>query len=92
MNLKVTATVIIFKDADSTYSIECKCVALTADSSDNRQCYTMEGDFLTTDSWFFCFINTNSRGTIGYFTKVSDSKDYSAFIAMIKFAVGKEFK
>ena len=91
INNSTKAAVIIFKDADSTYSIECKCVALTADSSDNRQCYTMEGDFLTTDSWFFCFINTNSRGTIGYFTKVSDSKDYSAFIAMIKFAVGKEF-
>lgn len=92
INNSTKSAVIIFKDADSTYSIECKCVALTADSSGNRQCYTMEGDFLTTDSWFFCFIDTDSRGTIGYFTKVSDSKDYSAFIAMIKFAVGKEFK
>lgn len=92
INNSTKAAVIIFKDDDSTYSIECKYAALTADSSNNRQCYTMEGDFLTPDSWFFCFIDTDSRGTIGYFTKVSESKDYSAFSAMIKFAVSKEFK
>lgn len=71
--------VIGFKTADQF--VDCKYLAVVADSINAPRYFTAENDLFQTEYWFFCEVTDEARGTIGLFDKDDDAFDNFVDIA-----------
>ena len=69
--------VVVFKTADSL--VQCKYIGIAASKNGKTRYFTAENDVMQPDTWFFCEVMEEGRGTISTFAKKNEASDISVF-------------
>ncbi len=74
--------VIEFKSAApiDPLKIQCKYIGIIQSKDGEPRYFTAESDPFQTETWYFCEVTSNSRGTILLFEKVDEETDLDTFI------------
>lgn len=69
--------VVVFKSADTL--VQCKYLGIAASKNGKTRYFTAENDMMQPDTWFFCEVTEEGRGTLSGFAKQNEATDLAAF-------------
>ena len=72
------AAVAVFGSADTL--TDCKYIGIVASKDGRVRYFTAENDIMQADTWYFCEVTKDYRGTISAFKKTDDDTDVPLFV------------
>ena len=76
----IRTAVLSFKTADKM--TDCKYIGISASKDGRLRYFTAENNIMQTDTWYFCEVTNDDRGTITGFKKTDADTDLKSFIAL----------